>query len=155
MERYKQESLTQNDPEVKSCTVVCNIVTQDQQNPTDKLLSNFSDSPKRKELEANIRTRAHHQKVTSQLHVLRATLSGQHLSTKDLGRAEKAVVAFTQGQAFPNEFAKLKTAPHNVQRKSTIYKLDPLLQNGLLRVGGRLSSATMSESMKHSIILPK
>ncbi len=117
MEGYEQESLTQSDPEVKSCTVVCNIVTQDQQNPTDKLLSYFSDwtrllkavgwyqkfgdillifAAKRKELEANIRTCAHHQKVTSQLHVLRATLSGQHLSTKDIGRAENAVVAFTK-----------------------------------------------------------
>lgn len=146
MEGYKQESLTQNDPEVKSCTVMCKITTQDQQNPTDKLLSYFSDSirllkavawyqkfgdillifaAERKELEANIRTCAHHQKVTSQLHVFKPTLSGQHLYTKDLGRAEKAVVIFIQWQAFPNEFAKLKTPPHNVQRKSTIYKLDP------------------------------
>ncbi len=176
MEGYEQESLTQDDPEIKSCTVVCNIVTQDQQNPTDTLLSYFSDwtrllkavawyqkfgdillifAAKRKELVANIHTRAHHQKVTSQLHVLRATLSGQHLSTKDLGRAEKAVVAFTQRQAFPNEMAKLKTPPNYVQRKSTIYKLDPSFQNGLLRVGGRLSNARMSESMKHPIILPK
>lgn len=73
----------------------------------------------------------------------------------DLGRAEKAVVSYTQRQAFSNEFEKLKITPHNVKKRSTLYKLDPVIKDGLLRVGGRLSRATMSESMKHPIILPK
>lgn len=55
---------------------------------------------------------------------------------KDLGRAEKEIVSYTQRQAFPNEFEKLKITPHNVQKKSTLYKLDPVIKDGLLRVGG-------------------
>ena len=36
-----------------------------------------------------------------------------------------------------------------------MYKLDPILQNGLLKVGGRLNHAAMSEESKHPIILLK
>ena len=39
---------------------------------------------------------------------------------------------------------------------SSLYKLDPLLDiDGILRVGGRLKHATMSESIKFPTILPK
>lgn len=35
-----------------------------------------------------------------------------------------------------------------------IYKLDPILQNGNLRVGGKLSKLAMPEETKHPTILP-
>ena len=38
---------------------------------------------------------------------------------------------------------------------SNIYKLDPVLQDGLLRVGGRLRKASMPAEIKHPIILSK
>lgn len=161
-------SLRQDDQEVKGFTFVCNMVPKNEQNPTQdwtRLLKavawyqKLGDSllaldAKRKELATNVCTRSRHQKLASQLHIFRSTLSGQLLSMKDLGRAEKEIVSCNQRQAFPNEFEKLKMTPQ-CSKKSTLYKLDPVIKDGLLRVGGRLSRATMSESMKHSIILPK
>ncbi|XP_067045584.1 uncharacterized protein [Acropora muricata] len=43
----------------------------------------------------------------------------------------------------------------HVRRSSPLFKLDPVLRNGLLCVGGRLSCARISLDAKHQIILPK
>lgn len=42
-----------------------------------------------------------------------------------------------------------------VKKTSSIYKLDPVLQNGIIRVGGRLSKLAMPEEIKHPVILSK
>ena len=42
-----------------------------------------------------------------------------------------------------------------VMKTSSIFKLDPVLVGGLLRVGGCLCRASLSEDAKHQIILPK
>lgn len=43
----------------------------------------------------------------------------------------------------------------NVNRKSSIFRLDTVLDHGILRVGGRLSRMAMPEEQKHPAILPK
>ncbi|KAL7850244.1 hypothetical protein SRHO_G00195930 [Serrasalmus rhombeus] len=43
----------------------------------------------------------------------------------------------------------------SVDRKRSIFKLDPVLDRGVLRVGGRLSKMAMPEEQKHPAILPK
>ncbi|XP_033633153.1 uncharacterized protein LOC117294746 [Asterias rubens] len=47
------------------------------------------------------------------------------------------------------------TLSKGVKKTSPIYKMDPILKDGLLRVGGRLSRALLSDNAKHAIILPK
>ena len=42
-----------------------------------------------------------------------------------------------------------------MKKESTIYKLNPYLEGALLRVGGRLSRATMPGETKHPVILSK
>ena len=42
-----------------------------------------------------------------------------------------------------------------MRKSSSIYRLDPFVDDGLLRVGGRLSRSSMPEETKHPIILPK
>ncbi|KAL2085096.1 hypothetical protein ACEWY4_018416 [Coilia grayii] len=64
---------------------------------------------------------------------------GQCISLDDLMRAEKAIVVFCQHQS----------------HKSTIYRLDPVLEDGVLRVGGRLNRAAMPEEAKRPMILVK
>ena len=86
----------------------------------------------------------------------------------DLREAEYAILSFVQQQTFPDEINSLKESNrentakdemshrrYKVRRSSPMYKLDPILQNGLLKVGGRLNRAAMSEESKHPIILPK
>ncbi|KAL2092773.1 hypothetical protein ACEWY4_012571 [Coilia grayii] len=85
------------------------------------------------------------------------TLGGQCISLDDLMRAEKAIVVFYQHQRYPEELARLKNAASGdgLSHKSTIYRLDPVLEDGVLRVGGRLSRAAMPEEAKRPMILPK
>lgn len=44
---------------------------------------------------------------------------------------------------------KLSSGKYEVKKDSTIYKLDPILEDGLLKIGGRLSKAAMPEETKH------
>ena len=79
------------------------------------------------------------------------------ISVEEMERAEKAILQNVQQTAFPAEIRQL-TGPSgskHVRRSSPLFKLDPVLRNGLLCVGGRLSWARISLDAKHQIILPK
>ena len=76
------------------------------------------------------------------------------ISLDDLIRAEKAIIMFCQHQSYPEEITKLEnSAGKGLNRKSTIYRLDPVLEDGVLRVGGRLRRAAMPEEAKRPMIL--
>lgn len=45
--------------------------------------------------------------------------------------------------------------PHKLKKSSHIIKLDPVVQGGILRVGGRLHQSALPLDVKHPIILPK
>lgn len=70
------------------------------------------------------------------------------LSVKELEEAECLIVKEVQKESFKGE-----TVP--VKRSSPLRKLDPIMVNGILRVGGRLAKAAVEEDTKHPIILPK
>ncbi|XP_066945208.1 uncharacterized protein [Macrobrachium rosenbergii] len=44
---------------------------------------------------------------------------------------------------------------HSLPKTSTIFRLDPVLIDGTLRVGGRLSKAAMDSDVKHPMLLPQ
>lgn len=60
------------------------------------------------------------------------------LSVQDLTDAEESIVAFVQQQTFRDEVNTLRTG-QAVRKSSKLYKLDPILHEGILRVGVRLS----------------
>ena len=169
-------SLSKDDPEVKRLPLVCNAVIQDVPSPTFKLLTHFSDwaklvramawyqklggslmalAAKRKQLFTDVTTRSQHQDLMSQLQAFKSKLSDLCMSLDDLEKAERAILSYTQRQVFPIEYEKLGMAPPNVPKSSRIYRLDPMLKDGLIRIGGWLSRAALSEDMKYPIILPK
>ncbi|XP_043956787.1 uncharacterized protein LOC122822295 [Gambusia affinis] len=76
------------------------------------------------------------------------------LSVQDLQDAERAVVQYSQCQRFPEEISSLQKGVC-VKRNSEIYKLDPLLIDNTLRVGGRLCNSAMPEEAVHPAILSK
>lgn len=49
----------------------------------------------------------------------------------------------------------LQGGASNVRKESSIYRLDPVLDNVILRIGGRLSKTSMPEERKHPAILAK
>ncbi len=76
------------------------------------------------------------------------------LSAEELDKAELEIIRFSQKKKFPEEFSGLQKGK-SVKGHSHIYTLCPLLENGVLRVGGRLSRSSMPAEAKHPIILAK
>ncbi len=53
------------------------------------------------------------------------------------------------------EIASLESGKTQIRRDGTIYKLNPILEDGLFRVGGWLCKIAMPEDVKHPVILSK
>ena len=70
-----------------------------------------------------------------------------------LERAEHRILHLVQVQAFHKELSRL-SKQSDVLKSSTIVKLRPVLQDGLLRVGGRIQQSSLTDCSKHPIILP-
>ncbi|XP_067017894.1 uncharacterized protein [Acropora muricata] len=80
------------------------------------------------------------------------------------------VTKLFQSQSFDNELKSLDQASldepgyektpsqkgkNKVTKASSLYRLDPFVDGGLLRVGGRLNHADIPEESKHPVILPR
>ena len=96
---------------------------------------------------------------------------------EELQHAEEVIIKKVQQQSFPAEIKALQKCRMFTQKavsseedltkkaevkpqkgihsKSPILNLDPVLQNGFLKVGGRLGTAAIPEHSKHQLILPR
>ena len=82
------------------------------------------------------------------------TPPGGH-TVETLKHAEHVIIKAAQQESFREELQALRRSKA-VPEKSTIYKLDPFLdQGGILRVGGRLAKSYMTIDEKHPVILPR
>ncbi|KAL7827059.1 hypothetical protein SRHO_G00327770 [Serrasalmus rhombeus] len=81
-------------------------------------------------------------------------VGSQCLSVDELERAENAVISYVQNSSFHEEVEALQKGKQ-VKLTSTISSLDPILENGILRVGGRFNKMAMPISQQHPAILPK
>ena len=95
----------------------------------------------------------------------------QPVHVEEIGRAEKEIIRCLQYEHFKDEILALSSLQTGIEfhdRKkakqrnldltkcSSLYRLDPYLDtDGLLRVGGRLRNASISEGAKHPVILPR
>ena len=76
------------------------------------------------------------------------------LTCSEINDAEIEVIMFDQSRVFAEEKRAIKKGDC-VKKSSVLAKLDPILVNGLLRVGGRLSRAPLHDDSKHQIIIAK
>ncbi|XP_068222567.1 uncharacterized protein [Palaemon carinicauda] len=76
-----------------------------------------------------------------------------HLSTEVISLAETVVVQVTQRVDYEIEIECLEKGG-TIRVSSSLKRLKPILRNGLLCIGGRLSLANISPSERHPIILP-
>ena len=67
--------------------------------------------------------------------------------------AEIILIKYIQRQKFP-EISVLKSGKI-LKKRSFLYKLDPVLVDNILRVGGRLTNAHLTFDLKHPIIMPE
>lgn len=174
---HDQESdmISLDDPEGRNVVSVCAAVLQPNESPSATLVSHFSNWMdlkravrrilKYKELlkqlsQERVKVIATHQASSQQgdaearhLQQFKASLTIQRLNTEDMANAEKAIICFVQRQSFQEEMASLEKG--TVRRTSPLVKLDPVVVDGVLRVGGRLSRAALPEEAKHPAILLK
>ena len=60
----------------------------------------------------------------------------------------------TESEAFPNELRSLSKR-ETIDSKGSLLQLNPFIDQGLIKVGGRLTHANLPDSRKHPILLPK
>lgn len=77
-----------------------------------------------------------------------------HLTVEDMENAEKAIFAFEQQQHFTLDIALLEKGNH-CWKDSPMSEMDSILDQGILRVGGRINRSAMPVSVKNPKILPK
>ena len=81
------------------------------------------------------------------------------ITVQEIKTAELDILKCVQQHHFPEEFHSLTQSASNgvphVKKNSCLRRLDPVLIDGLLRVGGRLDLASEPFDSKHQIILPK
>ncbi|XP_046141252.1 uncharacterized protein LOC123987702 [Osmia bicornis bicornis] len=79
-----------------------------------------------------------------------------YLTTSELLDARSAVIRIAQAHAFATEIEMLKSGKP-LPKSSALRKLNPLLdkEDGVLRVGGRLSRSNLTSERKHPPILPR
>ncbi len=77
-----------------------------------------------------------------------------YLSVDELDESEMEIVRFSQRMRFPEELISLQRG-EEVKRSNPLYRLNPVLEAGVIRMYGRLDNAVMPEESKHPIILSK
>lgn len=162
-------SLALDDPELKRTHTV-NAICAKEENATQRLMTHFSDWTKLQlavawylKLKETLKGLVQKRKLGENKVITRSKtkdmpdypLSGQQMSLEDLEKAEIAIVQFTQSQFFPSEIEMLTTKTPEIKRKSVLYKLDPYVKDGVLRVGGRLNKITTGEERKCPAMIPK
>lgn len=76
------------------------------------------------------------------------------MTVEERERAAEVVIKLAQQQAFPQEMKALEGGC-SLPSSSPLFRLDPLVDKGLLRIGGRLKQSSLSRELKHPVIHPK
>ena len=77
------------------------------------------------------------------------------LDVLEVEKAENAIIKYVQSYPFQDEILMLRGDVRAVKKSSSIVKFDPILVNGILRVGGRLHYSSISSEARHPAIRPK
>ena len=77
----------------------------------------------------------------------------KHLTTADLKKATLTIGKLVQGEVYAEEIQDLETRGH-VKRSSKIVKLRPILDDCVMRVGGRIADAPIAFDAKFPMIVP-
>ncbi|XP_072027825.1 uncharacterized protein [Amphiura filiformis] len=178
-ESTEPESLSTQDSEVRdtryrSVNVMAGVVKgEEPQDPVTRIIHYYSNWMKLKRMVAWWLCLK--QVLLQKSRKQEVRLESKNLTVEELQRAEETIIKTVQQQAFPKEVTALQkckgkpvqklttnedkeaknASPMKVHSGSPILNLDPILSNGVLRVGGRLSNAQIPEDAKHQFILPR
>ncbi|KAI5752311.1 hypothetical protein M8J77_015778 [Diaphorina citri] len=71
--------------------------------------------------------------------------------SSDLDKAEIEIIKIVQHEHFSDDIHKLK---NNLPCSKTLIKLSPFLDDGVIRVGGRLRNSDLGYEQQHPVVLP-
>ncbi|KAL3975057.1 hypothetical protein ACER0C_023683 [Sarotherodon galilaeus] len=175
----KKENL-QDDPEVKTSATVNMLKVEECMEPMKHVIDYYSDWTKLKRAVAWImklrkvlwmlkEERKHYsnivqknendpekQRLKLQVHMetFKSAMGKKALALEDLEAAESEIVRFSQKQHHGEEI-KILQKGGQLSCSSQLFKLDPVLRDGMLRVGGRLNKSGLPENAKQPAILSK
>ena len=149
-----QHTVKDDDPEVKVLKKLkVNVVKTSESNLLNMLVERTSNWYRLKRIVATI---------------LRWKYRKSKIDVDLLCKAEKAIIKLVQVDTFRQELHSLQSlssvraSPSKlnktkcVNRVSCLYRLDPFIdEEGLLRVGGRLSKSNLPRNVKYPVVLPK
>ena len=79
--------------------------------------------------------------------------SSKEISASEIANSKLCLIFLIQTAYFKSELQQLARTG-KLSSKSPLLSLNPMIQNHLLRVGGRLSHSLLEEDAKHPLILP-
>ncbi|KXJ19734.1 hypothetical protein AC249_AIPGENE21546 [Exaiptasia diaphana] len=143
-------SISEDDPEIKVKSVFHSSIDQGATETLNKIFSQFSSWFKLK-------------KVIAWLLRYKSWIMFRvkgKLKVDEMKQAEREIVACIQRQNFQAKMDVISTSKatgkiSSVKSSSTIFKLSPIMRDGLLCVGGRLGNSQLSLSARHPVILPR
>ena len=144
---FKVKEIKEDDPELRKA-LVCNTQTKEDRSLLDRL-QKFSDWKRAVRAVARLKRKVKEHKGLKQR-------TNESTSLEEREEAKLTIVKLVQEQAFSDEIKRLEAKGEVLMSKdSKLYKLSPFLDaEGILRVGGRLSQATLHPHVKHPAILP-
>ncbi len=144
----KVGEIKEEDPEIRKA-LVCNTAVKESRSLLDHL-QKFSDWSRVLKAVAMLK-----HKIKQFKNVKQPTKESTSLEERK--EAELFIIKLIQKEAFSDEIKSLKLNEVVAKTKNgRLYKLNPFLDNkGILRVGRRLSQATLHTYVKHPVILPK
>lgn len=81
--------------------------------------------------------------------------TAEPLSVEERKQAAQTLVKLAQQDAFQEELNTLSQKLGRLPCNHQLFQLDPFLQDGIMRVGGRLRKASVPLELRHPVILPK
>lgn len=76
------------------------------------------------------------------------------LNVVERRRASLTLIRLAQHNAFKEELSILSHQSKKLSHNHPLYQLDPVLHDGIIRVGGRLRRASLALDVRHPIVLP-
>ena len=146
------QNIEASDPELKKI-VKLNATTTEVQ-PLDRLILRYSSWYKlRRAVAYLIRLKVF---LMTRLFANQPTQRQGPLILEEMKNAEKDIIKYTQRQAFPDEVVALScVSPRStVNRASSLYRLNPVMNSGIIVVGGRLQHSSLPFEARHPAILP-
>ena len=139
------EDVPSDDKELKAETAQCSLTVAGEENLLDELIARHSSWSRLRRTMAWILRFIGHCRGKSK--------EQGNLTVEEIQQAETALVVHVQKGAFQEEHKRLSQGK-GPKKGSQLQQLCPVLVDGVLRVGGRLSKASIEDTAKHPAILP-